>query len=155
MTIWIRFTVAVGACLLAGVLGWWWQRPASAAGSPPAAQAPRLPDTASASPGTSDDALAKQVSAMDPFGLARTTALAPGTAGPAASATEAITWHFAALVVRGKERYLVMTAANQTPQKLNVGERLPDGSRIKAIEPDHAVIQGTRGRTSKIYLTEP
>lgn len=153
MSIWIRTLIAAIACALSVGLGWWLQSPDAAV---PVAKPPPPPRLAGATIGsrqTGDDAVAKQIMSLDPFGLTRsspqqsTNAAAPGA--------EDIIWRYAALVVRGKERYLIMTAAGQAPLKLAKGERLPDGSRVKAIHANHVEIQGPRGRTSKIYLTEP
>ena len=156
MNIAVRLLIALLCCSLAGALGWQLSRPATLAGHAAPTEAGEPPEQKALSSLDDDDTLSRRISAADPFGLTRN---APLTARPGAAAASAggdlITWRLGALVVRGSERYLVLTAAGQKPLKLNVGDKLPDGDKVKAIEPNHAVIQGARGKTRTIYLTEP
>ncbi|TDP71421.1 hypothetical protein [Roseateles toxinivorans] len=153
MNIWIRAAVALIACALAGTIGWWVQRPPASVQAATPLNQPRLEPPARGSAAVHDENMSKRVASRDPFGLARTVPL--NAAAAVTTSGNAIVWRFAALVVRGNERYLLMTAADQMPLKVGVGEKLPDGSRVKAIKADHAEIQGPRGPTRKIYLTEP
>lgn len=154
MTIWIRAAIALLACALSGAVGWWVQRPDPLAQTALSLSPPRLELPRHAGGSSNDESTSKRVASQDPFGLSRSAPLNAAAAGTT-SVTGAIVWRFAALVVRGKERYLLMTANDQVPLKVAVGEKLPDGSRVKAIKADHAEIQGPRGPIRKIYLTEP
>lgn len=152
----LRLILAALVCSLAGAAGWWLHQPVPLAGIPPAQDEASLPGNSLSSAGSDDDSLSKRITAADPFGLSRNTPLSPAAAGTAAApGSELITWRFGALVVRGNERYLLLTAPGQAPLRVAEGEKLPDGEKIKSIQADHAVIQGVRGRTRTIYLTEP
>ncbi|WP_269631616.1 hypothetical protein [Pelomonas sp. BJYL3] len=156
MNIALRILIALLCCSLAGALGWQLGRPAALAGRAAPAEAGEALEQKVLGSLDDDDTLSRRISAADPFGLTRNAPLAAQPGAAAASAGgDLITWRLGALVVRGPERYLVLTAAGQKPLKLNVGDKLPDGDKVKAIEPTHAVIQGARGKTRTIYLTEP
>ena len=67
--------------------------------------------------------MASSVAAADPMGLTRApAAAADGLGAAAAPGADSIVWRLAALVVRGDERYAVLTAKGQTPLRLRVGE---------------------------------
>lgn len=150
-----RLLMALLGWGLAGALGWHFSQPALLAGRNAPSDTGAPPSQTALSSLDDDDALARRIASTDPFGLARKTAIAAAPGVAASASTDTIAWRLGALVVRDKERYLVLTAVGQTPQKLNVGDKLPDGDKVKAIEPTHAVIQGARGKTRTIYLTEP
>lgn len=152
-----RILAAITLWAAAAALGWWWQQPEAmpAAAPPSPAASEGLPSL----PGRStDDARARRVAAADPMGLGRMAAAAQqrteGTA-PGAALAEAVTWRVAALVVRGGERYAVLTATDQPPIRVAEGDRLPDGDRVKSIGSGRMQLQSPRGRLRTIYLTEP
>ncbi len=150
-----RLLMALLCWALAGALGWHFSRPAVLAGRSAPSDTSAPPSQTTLSSLDDDDTLSRQIASADPFGLSRKTAIAALPGAAASASTDTIAWRLGALVVRDKERYLVLTAAGQPPLKLNVGDKLPDGDKVKAIEPTHAVIQGARGKTRTIYLTEP
>ncbi len=150
----VRVAIALLCWAGAGAAGWWWHRPDDAphAASTVAAMAPALAaQEAAASP----QAMASSVAAADPMGLTRVPT--PAATGRAASApgADGIVWRLAALVVRGDERYAVLTTKGETPLRLRVGETLPDGDRIKAIHANRVEVQSPRGRPRTLYLNEP
>lgn len=150
-----RLLVAILCCSLAGILSWHFSRPALLSGrpAPTDAQAPVAQTMLSTL--DDDDTLSQRIAAADPFGLSRKVPIAALPSTAASAGTDTISWRLGALVVRDGERYLVLTAAGQAPLKLNEGDALPDGNKVKAIESTHVVIQGARGKTRTIYLTEP
>lgn len=154
MNLALRLAVALLCWAGAAAAGWWWHRPGEspqAAGTAVAAAGKAAVENAAPSP----KAMASRVAAVDPMGLNRAPIAAPGTAATAPAGVDSITWRLAALVVRGAERYAVMTASGQTPLRLRAGEGLPDGDRIKAIHANRIDIQSPRGRLRTLYLIEP
>lgn len=152
---WVRALVALAVWCAAAAAGWWWKQPplpakaarVSAAAAPSAASQPRLLDTP-------DDSQARLIASTDPLGLA--TPARPSASAPGAAASAAMqVWSLAALIVRGPERYAVMTSPGQPPQKLIVGQTLPDGDKVHAIAPDHIELKSPRGRIRSLYLTQP
>jgi len=152
-----RLLSAVAVWLVTAALGWWWQQPPAAPTRTPAAAQtvdplPTLPG------GNTDDTLARRVAAADPMGLTRIADAAQQRAegtGPGAMPADAVVWTLAALVVRGAERFAVLTAPAMPPMRVAQGGQLPDGDRIKQIAPDRIVLQSPRGKLRTIYLTEP
>lgn len=154
MNVAARVLLAMICWAVAAAAGWWWQRPGDAPSAPPAAVA------AAAVAARSQQAplaatMAARVVAADPMGLTRSAGAAIGTAPVALPDAGSITWRVAALVVRGSERFAVMTADNQPPLRLGVGDSLPDGDRIRAIHANRIDIQSPRGRPRTLYLIEP
>jgi hypothetical protein len=79
-----------------------------------------------------------------PAGLSNPVAAAPG-----------LSWRLSALVVRGADRYAVLTSGDAPPLTVKAGQVLPDGDRIKAVQVDRIEIQSPRGRLRTLYLIEP
>ncbi len=150
----VRVAIALLCWAGAAAAGWWWHRPADA---PPAASAVSAVAPASAAQGAapSPQAMASSVAAADPMGLTRVPAAAATGGAAAAPGADSIVWRLAALVVRGNERYAVLTTQGEKPLRLRVGETLPDGDRIKAIHANRVEIQSPRGRPRTLYLNEP
>lgn len=149
-----RWSVALPIWLAAAAIGWWWQQqpPASVtgagAGNAVAARASANADSAS------PQELARRIAAVDPLSLDRGP-LGPDGA-PVTMVTEpAIAWRLSALVVRGADRFALLTAAAQKPLELRQGDKLPDGDRILAIFDTHLVVRGARGRSRTLYLIDP
>lgn len=149
-----RISLALLCWAAAAAAGWWWHHPGDA---PKAASAPAvaLDTSAAIDEPASPQAMAKRVAAVDPMGLTRAPSVAAVDAAASAPGSDSITWVLAALVVRGGERYAVMTASGLEPLRLGVGDNLPDGGRIKAIHANHIEIRSPRGRLRTLYLTEP
>ena len=150
-----RMALALLVWLAAVAAGWWWHRPASTAvAAAPAAAASSVAAEELTPPAA--PAMAHRLIALDPMGLTRGPAAAGATGVPATTAAAtAPSWRLAALVVRGGERYAVLTAADQPSLTLRPGQLLPDGDRIKSIEAEHIQIQSPRGRLRTLYLIEP
>ncbi|MDE2367957.1 MAG: hypothetical protein KGN16_03215 [Burkholderiales bacterium] len=152
-----RALLALACWTAAAAAGWWWHRP-------PALATPAVPVSANdVSPAPdprlhSPQAMAARVAAADPLGLksaAPATMGLPGTPGPGTAPGAESTWRLAALVVRDNESYAVLTSGSQVPLRLHVGDLLPDGDRIKSIQPGHIEIQSPRGLRRTLYLIEP
>jgi hypothetical protein len=154
MSLAARIALALLCWAAAAAAGWWWHHPGDA---------PKAASTLTAAVDTSaaideppsPQAMAKRVATVDPMGLTR--ASSAGAVGAAASApgSDNVTWVLAALVVRGAERYAVMTASGLAPLRLGVGDNLPDGGRIRAIHANRIEIRSPRGRPRTLYLIEP
>jgi hypothetical protein len=99
--------------------------------------------------------MASSIAATDPMGLARARPPAPAAGTKPAPGADSVAWRLAALVVRGNERFAVLTAKGEPPLRLRVGEALPDGDRIKAIHANRIEIRSPRGRPRTLYLNEP
>jgi Type II secretion system protein C len=152
----LRLALAACLWLAAAALGWWLQQPRAAA--PPVVTMPS-PAATAATPDseTSPGTMAARINAVDPMGLrsSMVSALAATLTAAAPAAPAQASWRLAALVVRGPERYAVLTSGEQPALKLRVGELLPDGDRIKAVHANHIEIQSPRGRLRTLYLIEP
>lgn len=149
-----RVAIALACWIGAAAAGWWLHRPDD---TPRAARAVSTTASApvAAEAALSPRAMASSVAAADPLGLSRTPTAAPAGGAPASAAADSISWNVAALVVRGKERYVVLTSSGQQPLRVSVGQALPDGQRVKSIHADRIEIQSTSGRRRTLYLIEP
>lgn len=154
MTLPMRLAIALLIWLGSAAAGWWWHRPGDAPRTASAVSTTPLPvaiDNVAPLP----EAMANRVAAADPMGLNRVPPGAPNGAVAAPPGVDNFVWRLAALVVRGAERYAVLTASGKPPLQLKVGETLPDGDRIKAIHADRIAIQSPRGRLRTLTLIEP
>ncbi|MEO5732843.1 MAG: hypothetical protein ABIN96_00025 [Rubrivivax sp.] len=149
-----RWVVALPIWLAAAALGWWWQQQTPAtvegAGAANRAAASAAADTDAASP----QELARRIAAVDPLNLDR------GPLGPDGAPAPAVTeppvlWRLSALVVRGSDRYALLTATGHKPMELRKGDKLPDGDRILSISDTHLVVRSARGRSRTLYLIDP
>ena len=154
MTPAVRIALALLCWLAAGIAGWWWHRPPlTVPFAGPAVANAAGPADHDGPPLAKD--LAARIAAADPMGLSRAPGAPVAGAPAAAPGTEATVWRLAALVVRGPERYAVLTSGAQPPLRLRAGEALPDGDRIKSIQANRIEIQSPRGRLRTLYLIEP
>ncbi|MCC7461843.1 MAG: hypothetical protein IT480_05190 [Gammaproteobacteria bacterium] len=156
-----RVSLALLCWAAAGLAGWWLQRPPPLASTsaPLAAAAAAASGAASAA---SPQAMAGRIARADPMGLARAAPPAglpavPGApvAPGAAPAAGELNWRLAALVVRERERYAVLTAPEQKPLQVRPGELLPDGDRLVRIDARSIEVRSPRGRLRTLTLTEP
>lgn len=139
-----------------GYLGWWWHRPAPLS-QPAAVTAPlSAPPTLLGMADLSTDPLWTRLQTADPFALQRANpAAATKTATGAGAPTEEITWRFAALIENHGHSQLLLTADGQRPLLLKVGDKLPNGERIKSIDAHGALLLDAKGHKRTILLIEP
>jgi hypothetical protein len=156
MSLMLRGLLALALWAMVAALGWWWRLPNTSATPNKNAIETIMSQPAPAAPATGAAAMAKRIMAVDPLTLSR-PAPSPLEAKPAAASAlaEGQSWRLAALGVRGKDGFAVLTSAGQTPLRLVVGNLLPDGDRIKAIHADRIVLISPRGRARTLYLIEP
>lgn len=146
--------LALACWMGAAAAGWWWHDPGQA--TPASAVAPAVTSVNAAAHARPTPAtMASRVAAADPMGLSRATIDAPSATATGKPGSESIIWRLSALVLRGAERYAVMTASGQPPLQLRPGDNLPDGDRIKAVHANRIDIQSPRGRLRTLYLIEP
>jgi len=154
-----RIALALLCWAAAAAAGWWLHRPPTLA----TAAAPPVPASASAGAATetaSPQRLAGRIARADPMGFGRMPAPAglPGlglTGSAGAAPAGEVNWRLAAAVVRGQERYVVLTAAEQRPLQVKEGELLPDGDRVLKIDARSVQVRSPRGRLRTLYLSEP
>jgi Type II secretion system protein C len=150
-----RFLVALSLWVGAAVLGWWLRLPSRLPVPSQAAAEAILANADSGRTVTNAAATAQRVIAADPWSLSG-LAPRPTDSRPATTTgAETALWRLAALGLRGKVGFAVLTAPGQTPLRLAVGDALPDGDKIKSIHADRIEVLSPRGRTRTLYLIEP
>jgi hypothetical protein len=155
MTWGLRALLALGLWAAAAGLGWWWRLPNTQPASTKPSAETVLTNAPAADPLLNAAAMAKRITAVDPLSLSRLAAAPPDLKPASTLSMESATWRLAALGVRGKESFAVLTAAGLPSLRLQVGDRLPDGDKIKAIHPNHIDVLSPRGRTRTLTLIEP
>lgn len=150
----VKIALALVCWCLAGATGWFWHRPQqapAAASERPEALGPRADASGTPAP----KAMAARIAEVDPLGLNRPQGNAATATAAAAAASAADSWHVAALVVRGVDSYVVLTAIGQPPLRLKTGDTLPDGDRVQSIRSDAFVVRSPRGQVRTHFLIEP
>jgi hypothetical protein len=155
MTLIWRILLALGVWTAAAGLGWWWRLPATQVVQPQPSTETVMASVSATDPLLNAAAMAKRITLVDPLSLSRLTAPPADLKPTSTIALESATWRLAALGVRGKESFAVLTAVGLPSLRLQVGDRLPDGDKIKAIHPNHIDVLSPRGRTRTLTLIEP
>jgi hypothetical protein len=155
MTLGLRIALVVGLWLAAGLLGWWWRLPDTGPTPIKTSSESVVAAAGITDPLVNAAAMARRIAATDPMALSRLAAPAPDPRPANVLAMESATWRLAALGVRGKDSFAVLTAPGLPSLRLQVGDRLPDGDRIKAIHPNHIDVLSPRGRSRTLTLIEP
>jgi hypothetical protein len=129
----VRIAGAAVLCALAGWLGWVFTdvAPASRDNRGDVWKLPTLP-------GTDAGDAAKVLAERNIWGAA--PAPAQAAAGPAAPLTPP-DWRILATAVSGADRVVLIRIGTEPPQELRVGDKLPGGAIIRAVQSDRLVLQ--------------